>query len=176
MEKIIKQTKGLIWPFGIATAAFLVLFILKAIFFGFWPASPYLCTAIISVSAFYALLCIRKEAEREHLTDHIEVAETKLPTEVAALQELVREYEQLMAYRGKDYRETLKSWKEEQDRRFAAEEESRKKDFQIRELMGNNQEYLTQRDNAIQQLEELQSKIDKQPRWRRSKQKTEIPA
>ena len=176
MEKIIKQTKGLIWPFGIATGAFIILFIIKTILTGFWPASSYLCTAIIAATAVYALWFIRKEANKQHLTDHVEVPEKPLPTEVAALQELVREYAQLMAYKDKDYRETFEKLRHEQDLRYAAEEDARKKDFQIRELMDNNQDYLIQRDNAIQQLEELQSKIDKQPRWRRSNPKTDFPA
>ena len=176
MEKIIKQTSDLIWPFGIATGVFIILFIIKTILFGFWPASPYLCTAIIAATAVYALWFIRKEANKQHLTDHIEVPEVKLPTEVAALQELVRKYEQQIVYKDKDYRETLKSWKDEQELRFAAEEEARKKDFQIHELMSDNMDYLTQRDNAIKQLEELKGEIEKRQRWRRSNPKSTIPA
>ena len=118
----------------------------------------------------------RKELA-QHLTDHIEVPEVKLPTEVAALQELVRKYELLMAYKDNDQRDTLRSWKEEQDLRFAAEEESKKKDFQIHELMSDNMDYINQRDNAIKQLEELKAEIEKHPRWRRnSNQKTDFPA
>ena len=117
----------------------------------------------------------RKELA-QHLTDHIEVPEVKLPTEVAALQELVRKYEQQIVYKDKDYQETLKSWKHEQDRRYAAEEDARKKDFQIHELMSDNMDYLMQRDNAIKQLEELKAEIEKHPRWRRSNPKSTIPA
>ena len=176
MDKIIKQTSDLIWPFGIATGAFIVLFILKTILTGFWPASPYLCTAIIAATAVYALCFIRKEANKQHLTDHVEVPEKPLPTEVAALQELVREYEQIIVNKTQCCQSVEKQLKEDYNLRLADQEELRKKDFEIRELMRNNLEYLTQRDNAIQQLEELQSKIDKHPRWRRSNPKTDFPA
>ena len=121
--------------------------------------------AFLAGGLIYQFEIIKRQRKElaHHLTDHIDPPETILPTEVAGLQELVRKYAQLLAYKDEDWRGAVKRLMVAEEARLAAEEELKKKDAQIRELMTDNMDYIIQRDNAIKQLEELRAEIAKQP-------------
>lgn len=156
--KLIKTlSAGFFWIEATAATIFFVLFILGWVHLDFLRSLPYLSAAIVASSCVLALGIIRKEANKPNLTDHIDQPEMILPTEVAALQELVRKYEQIASLRDQDYQNTEKQRMEEYNLRCDAEEEARKKDIEIRELMRNNLEYLTQRDNLYKELTALKS-------------------
>ena len=155
MEKIKTLSAGFFWIEATAATIFFVLFILGWVHLDFIRALPYLSASIIAGSCVLALGVIRKEANKPQLTDHTEVPEKPLPTEVAALQELVRKYEEIVLLRDQDCQMLM----EEHNLRCDAQEEARKKDIEIRELMRNNLEYLTQRDNLYKELTALKSSI-----------------
>lgn len=156
--KLIKTlSAGFFWIEATAATIFFVLFILGWVYLDFLRALPYLSASIVAGSCVLALGIIRKEANKPQLTDHIDPPETTLPTEVAALQELVRKYEQLVSLRDQDYQNIEKQRMEEYNLRCDAQEEVRKKDIEIRELMRNNLEYLTERDNLYKELTALKS-------------------
>jgi len=156
--KLIKTlSAGFFWIEATAATIFFVLFILGWVHLDFLRALPYLSSSIVAGSCVLALGFIRKEASKPNLTDHIDPPETTLPTEVAALQELVRKYEQLVSFKDQDYQSIKKQLKEEHNLCCDAQEEVLKKDIEIRELMRNNLEYLTQRDNLYKELTALKS-------------------
>lgn len=157
MKRIKTLSAGFFWIEATAATIFFVLFIIGWVHLDFLRALPYLSASIIAGSCVIALGAILKEANKPQLTDHIDQPEMILPTEVAALQELVRKYEQLVSLRDQDYQSTEKQRMEEYNLRCDAQEEVRKKDIEIRELMRNNQEYLTQRDNLYKELTDLKS-------------------
>lgn len=153
MKCIKTLSAGFFWIEATAATIFFIMFILGWVHLDFLRALPYLSAAILVSSCVLALGAIRKEANKPQLTDHIEVPEKPLPTEVAALQELVRKYEEIVLLREHD----CQRLKEEHDLRCDALEEVRKKDIEIRELMRNNLEYLTERDNLYKELTALKS-------------------
>ena len=155
MKRIKTLSAGFFWIEATAATIFFVLFILGWVHLDFIRALPYLSASIIAGSCVLALGVIRKEANKPQLTDHTEVPEKPLPTEVAALQELVRKYEEIVLLRDQDCQMLM----EEHNLRCDAQEEARKKDIEIRELMRNNLEYLTQRDNLYKELTALKSSI-----------------
>ena len=156
--KLIKTLSArFFWIEATAATIFFVLFILGWVHIDFLRALPYLSAAILVSSCVLALGIIRKEANKPQLTDHINPPETTLPTEVAALQELVRNYEQLVLLREQECENIGKQFREEHNLRCDAQEEVRKKDIEIRELMRNNQEYLTERDNLYKELTAMKS-------------------
>ncbi|MBR1991451.1 MAG: hypothetical protein IKA00_04360 [Prevotella sp.] len=153
MKRIKTLSAEFFWIEATAATIFFVLFILDLVHRDFLHALPCLTAVILMSSCVLALGVIRKEANKPQLTDHIEVPEKPLPTEVAALQELVRKYEQIVSLREQDCHRL----NEEYNLRCDAEEEVRKKDIEIRELMRNNLEYLTERDNLYKELTALKS-------------------
>ena len=156
--KLIKTlSAGFFWIEATAATIFFVLFILVWVHLDFLRALPYLSAAILVSSCVLALGIIRKEANKPNLTDHIDPPEMILPTEVVALQELVRVYEHLVSLRDQHCETIEKQFREEHNLRCDAQEEVRKKDIEIRELMRNNQEYLTERDNLYKELTALKS-------------------
>lgn len=153
MKRIKTLSAGFFWIKAAVATIFFVLFILGWVHIDFLRALPYLSASIVAGSCVLALGIIRKEANKPQLTDHIDPPEMILPTEVAALQELVRKYEQIVLLRDQD----CQRLKEEHNLRCDAQEEVRKKDIEIRELMRNNLEYLTERDNLYKELTALKS-------------------
>ena len=153
MKRIKTLSAGFFWIEATAATIFFVLFIIGWVRTDFLQALPYLSAATLVSSCVIALGAIRKEANKPQLTDHTEVPEKPLPTEVAALQELVRKYEEIVLLREHD----CQRLKEEHNLRCDAQEEARKKDIEIRELMRNNLEYLTERDNLYKELTALKS-------------------
>lgn len=157
MKRIKTLSAGFFWIEATAATIFFIMFILGWVHLDFLRALPYLSAAILVSSCVLALGAIRKEANKPQLTDHIEVPEKPLPTEVAALQELVRKYEEIVSLRDQECRSVEKQVVEEHNLRCDALEEVRKKDIEIRELMRNNLEYLTERDNLYKELTALKS-------------------
>ena len=157
MKRIKTLSAEFFWIEATAATIFFVLFILGWVHLDFLRALPYLSAAIIAGSCVLAFGAIRKEANKPQLTDHIDSPVTILTTEVAAMQELVRKYEEIASPRYQDYQNTEKQRMEEYNLRCDAQEEVRKKDIEIRELMRNNQEYLAQLDNLYKELTALKS-------------------
>ena len=157
MKRIKTLSAGFFWIEATAATIFFVLFIIGWVRTDFLRALPYLSAAILVSSCVLALGIIRKEANKPQLTDHIDPPKITLAIEVAALQEMVRKYEQLVLFSDQDCRSIGKQFREEHNLRCDAQEEVRKKDIEIRELMRNNLEYLTQRDNLYKELTALKS-------------------